>query len=778
MKQNPAAEVTGPTLGRVVLAALLGASAGLFLSGYWLIDLFPADSRQLLFISGLSSIIAAVGYYFAVGRIAPQLRSRALPQRALGVVLGMVLGGFLFFAGTSQWQLTGRNIPFLLPRHEFRITALGAPAGTSLVWINTSLGDVSYDLLESQGWTRDADQMALRDPSKNQLSWSVQTGEQLRLVFQSTQPGGKIILTSDDTEQTIVLDGHKTTYEQTFVIPLLASRWTVLLLGLLNFVVIGLGLVLVGGGGLARLHLEAEMDDRRPAGQADMRTEGPLLLALMVVALLLRAFNLGRAYPAVDEYYHLIAADQLLKGAALDSVYQRGLWIVTVPVAIALRIVGHEVWAARAMGVLFNVLGMWPLYLLARKISRPVGVVACLLYATSPWIITFARVAREYAYYPFYFYWILLAMVSLIQAIPGGFHVRQQWRQILRWRILAAAALLGLTPVFALKIDWLSTFRTILIAYLVFGVFVLMRFDWKDKANWPYLAIATLIVLLGGWRFYSEQITKLLLIPRVNPVPLLYFFPNPPQQWYFERLVVLAALGTAVAIAAAGLHRQVNFVPLFVVGLVAAYVAVFSLFSKSFFHTRHLISTEFWFVVVLAMGLCWLWELLRGVVPLRNPTILVLACLVLTLAVFNPMQVVLPTVSNDPDMPISEDYMHDMSAVQTYLVGRVQRTDALVATVYGLYATWQGEPAFSEQYRITSATTGEQIKAIVQQHDSGWLVIDQIRLDLSALSTRQITSMPQMEYIGVFGDEYVWRWGESSGGPDAALPGTYTWIYH
>ena len=651
--------------------------------------------------------------------IAGQLRDRALSQRILAVVSGIVLGGFLFFAGTSQWQLAGRNIPFLLPRHEFRITALGAPAGTSLVWVNTSLGDVSYDLLESQGWTRQTDQMVLLDPSQNQLSWTAHTGERLRLVFQSTQPGGKIILTSDDTEQTIVLEGHKTTYEQAFAIPLLASRSAVLLLGLLNFVVIGLGLVLLGGYKLGRLHLEAAADDRRSAGQAVMRTEVPLLLVLMLVALLLRAFNLGNVYPAVDEYYHLIAANQILKGAALGSVYQRGLWIVTIPVALALRIIGHEVWAARAIGVLFNVLGMWPLYLLTRKISRPVGVVSCLLYATSPWIITFARVAREYAYYPFYFYWILFAMVSLTESIPRGFRVRQQWRQVLTWRMLVTAAFLGLTPVFALKIDWLSTFRTILIAYLVFGVFVLMRFDWKDRANWPYLAAAALVVLLGGWRFYSEQITKLLLVPRVNPVPLMYFFPNPAQQWYFDRLAVVAALAIVIALVAAVVQRRVNFVPLFVVFLFAAYASVFTLISKSFFHTRHLMSTEFWFVVVMAMGLCWLWEALRGVVPLRNKAASVLVGFVLALAFLNPIQVLLPSTSNDPDMPISEDYMHDMSAVQTYLVGRVQRTDVLVATVYGLYAAWQGEPTFGEQYRITSATTGEEIQAIVRQHEVG-----------------------------------------------------------
>lgn len=90
---------------------------------------------------------------------------------------------------------------------------------------------------------------------------------------------------------------------------------------------------------------------------------------------------------------------------------------MTIPAAAALKIFGNQLWAARLIGAIFNVLAVIPLYLLARKISRSVAVLACLLFATSPWIITFARVAREYAYYPFYFYWVILAMVLFVEGI-------------------------------------------------------------------------------------------------------------------------------------------------------------------------------------------------------------------------------------------------------------------------------------------------------------------------------------------------------------------------
>jgi hypothetical protein len=329
---------------------------------------------------------------------------------------------------------------------------------------------------------------------------------------------------------------------------------------------------------------------------------------------------------------------------------------------------------------------------------------------------------------------------------------------LLRLKFLIPAASLLLPPIFALKIDWLSTFRTILIAYLVLGCFVLIRLDWRARANWPFLVAVIAALVIGGVTWYQEQATKLLLVPRANPVPLGYFFPNPEQQWYFERASILVVVGMVVAVATALHLRKANFVPLFISALFLSYLGVFALLSKSFFHTRHLMSTQFWFVGVVGMGLMWTWEAMRRLLRMPSRIMVAAAGVVLALAVMNPFQVLLPTLSSDPDMPISEDYMHDMTQVHDFMRGKATPDDALIATVYGLYATWEHEPAFDAQYRINSRTTEAELEALIGKHLSGWIVIDEIRLDLSPLSVREITDMPQIEYIGVFGDEHVWRW--------------------
>lgn len=748
---------TGPQIWRIILAVVLGAAAGLFISGYWLIDYFPVGSGQLALLAVLCAIGSAAGYYALIGAIGAGLARLGALHAASTILLGAVLGGFLLYAGTSQWQSAERHIPFLLPSHQFRLVVEGAPAGTSLVWLSTSLGDISYDSLSTKGWSRKGDTLVLHDPTANSLEWSAVTGARLELVLESAQPGGLMRLKTDGNENSIPLSARKTSYEQSFAVPFEASRELVILLGLLNFFVLSLGSVLGLRGPLRALVQEIERAGPMVAAQS-ARSEVWLLGLIAGLALILRVCNLGAVFPAVDEYYHLIAASQILNGAPLGAVYERGLWVVTLPVAGALRMLGHEIWAARTVGVVFNVLAIIPLYLVTRKINGRVALVACILYASSPWIITFARVAREYAYYPFYFYWIAYAMVLLVEAIPDGFAVRSQWRELTKPRVVLLVLLLALPPIFALSIDWLSTFRTILIAYLVLGAFVLSRFDWRDRGNWVWLGAAGLALLLAVRASYQEQASKLLLTPRLNPVPLEYFFPNPEQQWYFGRAAILAAAAVALVIPVSLASRRKRIAPLFFLGLFVSYLAVFAVFSKSFFHTRHLMSTQFWFVVVAAAGLSWLWDLLKVSSPWKGRAAAVALAVALGVGLLNPRQIALPSISIDPDMRISEDYMHDMSRVQAYMLSEVDERDVLIATVYGLYATWEGQPRFNENYRINSKTTKEEIIAIVNQHDSGWIVFDNIRLDLSPLTMKDFTNMPQMEYIGVFGDENVWRW--------------------
>jgi hypothetical protein len=486
--------------------------------------------------------------------------------------------------------------------------------------------------------------------------------------------------------------------------------------------------------------------------------DGVLLFSAIILALLLRVFNLANLFPAVDEYYQLIAAKQVVMGAALSSVYQRSLWVVTLPVSLAMRIFGYELWAARLVGVLFNVLAILPLYFLTRKINRPIAVLSCLLYATSPWIITFARVVREYAYYPFYFYLIIYGMVLFIEGIPDGFVLRRDWKIFFKPGMGLPGLALIFPPIYGLYVDTLSTFRLVLIAYFVFGIFIFLRFNLRDRLNLLVLMLISGGILIGGYKLFERQHGLVSQVPVFNPFPIEYFFPNPQQQWYFNRLVIIPVIGLLSVILLCFLIRRANFIPLFLLTLYGSFLGIFIFFSKTFYHTRHLSTTELWYILLVAIGLYVVWRLLYALFSLKSSVLKILLMVFLSVSILNPQQILLPVVSNNPNMPISEDYYHDMSQVHAFMLNHTEGGDVLISTIYGLYATWEGEPKFQMMYRITSQTPKSDVFSIVDQNQSGWIVIDQIRLDQASMKVKDFSGRDQIEYMGLFGDQYVWHW--------------------
>ncbi len=751
------------------LGLLFGIVFALFICGYWLAELFPPTSRQLIALTGLLAILGAAFYFAMWNWLWPLLRSLSRTGRALTAVSSVLAGIALLFGGTAGWQDPARYVTFLLPSHRLEVTASGAAAGSGIAldWFSTSLGDVSYDSMHLQGWKRAGDQLVLQDPAANSLEWTGKTGGSVELVWHKSGADA-LQLSWDGQAESIGVSSGKFTYSHAFAVPWYASRAFVLVLGALFFGSLVLALILLLWSQRARLFPTLRAAFTPTASKWDWR-DSALLAGAAILALLLRLPNLGVPFPAVDEYFHLIAARQIAEGAAFGSVYQRGLWLVTMPVSLFLRMLGYQLWAARLPGVLFNVLALWPLYLLARRLNRAVAVLSTVLYATSPWIITFARIAREYAYYPFYFYWIILGMLVFISAIPEGFVLLRDWRLVLtRHTILTGLALI-VPPLFALYGDRLSTFRTILIAYLVFGLFILARFDFRNRSNWPFLGALGIGFLVTAMAWFERQKTKIVSVAAFNSVPVSYFLPDPQQQWYYNRLVPLLLLALIGAALCCFLLRRTNVVPLFMFGLYAVYITFFAFLSKTFFHTRHVLTTELWYVILVATALYLLWRVAASLIRWKGSYGNAVLAVLLGLSMINVRQVVVPVTSTNPDDPISEDYLHDMSQVHAFMLGHAQPHDVLISTVYGLYSSWQEAPEFRERYRITTDTPRDQIFGLVADNQSGWIVIDQIRLAMSTLGPNEFAGNPDVEYIGLFGDQSVWHWQHASGGLGSTL---------
>lgn len=98
------------------------------------------------------------------------------------------------------------------------------------------------------------------------------------------------------------------------------------------------------------------------------------------------------------------------------------------------------------------------------------------------------------------------------------------------------------------------------------------------------------------------------------------------------------------------------------------------------------------------------------------------------------------------------------------MLAAVKPREVLISTVYARDSMWKERPQFAAQYRITTETPSAQIFALIDPHGAGWIVIDRILLSMSTLGPHEFAGNPDVEYIGVFGDEYAWTCRHAAAG--------------
>lgn len=134
------------------------------------------------------------------------------------------------------------------------------------------------------------------------------------------------------------------------------------------------------------------------------RTDLILLIVLVVsilAGLIIRLKGLGKWSLALDEFYTVKSAENILKyGVPMwDSggFYMRGILIKYITAFVLL--IGFEPeFGARFITVIANMLAIPPLYILAKKISGKIfAAVLVVVFCFSVWEVEFARFARMYA---------------------------------------------------------------------------------------------------------------------------------------------------------------------------------------------------------------------------------------------------------------------------------------------------------------------------------------------------------------------------------------------
>lgn len=762
---------------RFYLSLLLGGGFGLAVYSYWLVTFLPPVGRQIIFYTLLASLIGVVGYFLLLELwIAPYLLAVRGLFRWILIALSVVIAFLSMFYGADLRNSTSSYITFLLPRETLRITVSIPPGskGTTarILWFATSTGEVSYDSTNYRGWQRKGDELVMVDASNNSLEWTGQTGEQALIVFLRSPQGGVVNIAWNGVSRTINLasgTAARYQYTQRFDVPFYASRTITLLLAYLNFFMIYLAIILLiwsrRTNVLNHLHrvipdLRNQLSDRKPENA--ILLDFVIVVAVIATAMLLRGFNLENLVPYRDEYTHLLAAKAVVGGTPVGAVYQRGLLIVTLPVTIFFRIFGAELWSARLPGVIFNSLAIIPLYLATKKINRPIALLSCALYATSPWIIAVSRNVREYAYYPFYFYWIIYGMVAFLELVPRDFNLAGDLRKISLLKAGALGLVLTLPVIYALVIDPTSTFKLILISYGVFFLLLLSKFDLTSRVNIRFLAVMATGFLIGGYILASRQ-TSILSLPNFDDYSIRYFFPNPPQQWYFDRLTIMAFFALIAAIFMGAVFFRDNVMVAVFVILYIAFMLFFTLFFDRYIRPRYIYAAQLWYVVVMAIGLYGIWSGLQ--LFIRKKPARILAALLLVGLTFNVPQVLLSTFYNaQGDMPITEEIHYNVVPAYLFLLDKAESRDVLISTDYRSYVLWMGVPKFQETYSYSYKIERprDNVLSVVERYNSGWIVLDTRSYSISdprpLPKNSFIVGDKRIEYLGLFSDQYIWRW--------------------
>jgi len=489
------------------------------------------------------------------------------------------------------------------------------------------------------------------------------------------------------------------------------------------------------------------------------------VLVLATLGLVLRLINLEALTPYSDEIKHLVTAKAITTGQqTLHQVpYRRSLFTVTLPVAFFFKIFSMNLWTARFTGILVNLSALIPLYMLTKKINKPVALIATGLFVFSPWIIATARTVREYAYYPFFFYLTAFLMVDFYEDFPDRFILLKDYRKLLTWKNLFILGYLGFNLLY-MYVDYQSTFKVILVMYPAFGLLLLRKFDLRNPANIigalliltiGCFAVGWLVVTIGGYNYFVRK--------KFAEFFLLLFYEKPQQQWYFNRPIISIVLFIFALLVTRLWDKKRIVLPLTMLVYVATMLS-FSFFKIKTNRPRYAITIEYWHLIVIAVGLFVAYVIIDKILKTKHQWAI---WLVLILIFWNIPNTIMPVLEFTRGYhPITTEYHADLMPAFSLLQSQYREEDIVVTTGF-LKKYYEFIGGLSTDnfilYNYTKSGSKEVVYNAIETHPKGWIVLDYSRgFALSRPVPREdfTHAGKEVRFLGWFGDVFILRWGD------------------
>ncbi|GAG63944.1 unnamed protein product, partial [marine sediment metagenome] len=248
-----------------------------------------------------------------------------------------------------------------------------------------------------------------------------------------------------------------------------------------------------------------------------------ILLAIFLLAVILRVWKAGFLSPTRDEFGHLIAAKRWLTEGNLR--YLRG-WETTYLVAFLFKIFNSvSVTVARLVPVFFGSITTFFIYLLGKKIRKEVGLIAAFLWAVSPFAIGLARYVREYSLYVLIVTLFMVLLMNFLDDLRN-----QQFTKKTIAEVVVIVAMLAFSFLPGVSRGYNIVFVLALITIFFYLIPVIRKIHNKN----PYYLLIIPLVILAVVLPLVFAFKKLLFL---SPSDLMIKYSSGPFLTFFDSII-------------------------------------------------------------------------------------------------------------------------------------------------------------------------------------------------------------------------------------------------
>lgn len=477
-----------------------------------------------------------------------------------------------------------------------------------------------------------------------------------------------------------------------------------------------------------------------------------LITIIIVTAFSLRLNNITLFEPYTDEYNHLIAVHRLLEGTSITDVYQRGLFIVTIPVYIISNIFGEGLLIARITGITINTLGIIPLYFLVRKINKPAAIFSIALYSINPWIIAVSQNVREYAYFPPLIFLFTYFIASIIEHLNRNNDVKKTLKKYLRPKNIINPLFILAIHFYMFFVDTSSTIRIATLIPLASIAALASTNNWGKKWVKHLLFIIFLLAIILFLILGSKN-GAFSTLPEISDNWLkMLFYPAVQQSYFSKEIIILPifALGVLWSLTSKNITAKLVAIT-FVVNLY-----IFTFHFARYFRPRYGSSIELWYLIILGIGFSFLYRLAKRRLGKKISTIIVALIFILC----SNAQHIITIHQKSSRHPVTDEVHDQLLSTKNYIEKNMNEDDILIGTIYVYYHELYSQKKFSSSHLYVYKDKNVKTKTLklIQDNESGWLIIDE-RRNVNGIPKKDFVTKDREVFLDrVIDDQYVYRW--------------------